>query len=544
MNLFFVALDVLVAVAFGSALAHISRRTEEYAHSIRWIQQAGYYEMLTAIGLSVRRVAGRPLLGLLATFTCSVAATAILIGAKTFATSSIQDGNASREVVSSNQFVHFNLVNTLPAWIIPVESDTSIEEALTGAVNSTRSIPQANRSSKWYRPQLSPYETACDRFNFMARYNMSLSILNESSCAVVNILSAVPEEENPIESYIVPRSYDRAKVFYSTRLKEKLAESLVFDLSILSQLGYKGQICGTANFNTQLINATKVGLTSTPKTVVTKCLLTADELVSMASTTVRFLAPSQGMFQSAAAAIFEDQNELVSAMQESVNDGTLTNLPGDLLVIHTVMEVRISGTEVSVLLCVGSRQSAEESPHLACGYTITNTLIAKARPMNLDIARHLSNKGHSPKGIGYTNMMTLHHLPKVWPDKKPSFELPKILNASLEASDYVARLGQSFVVDWDASMLYIAFDTFVILKGYEIPSWLFFLMVGVMVLCFVFWGATMFWVENRHRESFYFAVSKELTAGQSDVSPQLHHFECEKLEFEGRRRIVSKGSAQ
>ncbi|KAG0299636.1 hypothetical protein BGZ97_003609 [Linnemannia gamsii] len=541
MNLFFVALDLLVAVALGAALTHISRRTEGYAHSIRWIQQAGYYEMFTALRLSAwRRVGGKPLLALFATFTGSIALTAILVGAKTFAIRGILEGEPSYEVVSSRQFIASNVVTSLPAWVIPINSDTTIQDALTKAVNGSRSIPQANRSSKWYQPQLSAYEVACNRFDFMASYNLSLRLLNESSCATVNIYATGSGDEVTTESYIVPRSHDRGKVFYSTRSNRLLTEPKVFDLSIISHLGYKEHLCGTLNYNFQLINTTRVGLTSTPKTVLTKCLFTSGEMVSMASTTVRFLVPNQGMFQSTATAIFGDQNELVLAMQESVDNGTLTNLPIHLHVKHTVMEVKISGTEVAVLLCVGSRELAEELPHVTCGYTIINALIAKSRAMDPDIARLLLNKGHNPINITVTNMMTLHHLPSVWQDKKPSFEMSKILNASLEASDYVARLGQSFVVDWNASMLHIAFDTVKILEGYEVPGWLILLMVGVMLVCLVFWAATEYWAEGKYKRSLYFAVSKELTKEEAKTKPRLHKFDTDTLRFEGRR-IVAAG---
>ncbi|KAF9150181.1 hypothetical protein BG015_008018 [Linnemannia schmuckeri] len=541
MNLFFVALDLLVAVSLGAALTHISQRTGGYTHSIRWIQQAGYYEMFTALKLSVRKTAGRSLLALMSTFAGSIALTAIIVGAKTFARSSIQEGNLSHEMVSSRQFVAFNTYHSLSAWVIPIDHHTSIEEALTKAINGTRVIPQANRPSKWYQPQRSTYEVVCDRFDFMTATKQHHGLLNENSCATVSIHAFSSGTENMTGSYIFPRSQYRGKVYYfSTNVP--LVASAVLDPSIFLRLFYKGQRCGTFNNNMQWINATKVGLTSTPKTVLTKCLLDSGEMVSMSSTVIRFSVPNQEMFQSTATSIFGDQDELVLAMQESVNNGTLTNLP-DTLIQHTVMEIKISGTKITALICVGSRVSTEESPHITCGYTNTNTLIINPRPMDPTIARLLPTTGFNPNITVFTNMMTLHHLPSVSRYKEPSFNFTRILNASSEAADYIASLGHSFAVDWDASMLYIVFNTVEILKGYEIPGWLFFLMVGVMVVCLIFWGTTEYWVADRYRQSLYFAVSKELTIGQDDVSPQLHRFDPTTLEFEGRR-IVSKEAKQ
>ncbi|KAF8943117.1 hypothetical protein BGZ47_005782 [Haplosporangium gracile] len=544
MNLFFVALDLLVAASLGAALTHISWRTGGYAHSIRWIQQAGYYEMFTALRLSVRKAARRPLLALFATFLGSIALTTILVGAKTFATSRVQEGKLSHEVVPSRQFVAFNVLTTLPAWLIPIDHNASIKDALTKAITSTRSIPQASRASKQYRPQLSAYDVACDRFdfNFTTSPERDLLLLNDNSCATLNF-----HFENTLSdtttSYIVPRSQDRGMVFFLTRKGTLAPVSTVSDISALSHLVYNGHHCGLFNMNAQVIKAIKVGLTSTPKTVVTKYLLVSEELVSMSSTMIRFSVPNQGMFQSTSTSIFRDQDELVLAMQELVNNGTLADLPTDLHVQHTAMEIKISGAELKVLICIGSRQSLSELPHINCGYTITNTLITKARPMDRGIARRLLNKGYNPSIAGVTIMMTLHHLPSVSRYNKPSFNFTKVLNASSEGADYIASLGHSFVVDWDASILYIAFDTVEILKGYEIPDWLFFSMVGAIVICLVFWGTTEYWVEDRYKQSLYFTASKELTIGQDDVSPQLHHFDPTTLKFESRR-IVSKGAAQ
>ncbi|KAG0375890.1 hypothetical protein BGX24_008551 [Mortierella sp. AD032] len=473
-------------------------------------------------------------MALFATLVGSVALTAILIGAKTFVQSSIQEGKVSHEVVASRQFVLSNAITSLPAWTVPVGYDTSIEEALEKAVNSTRSIGTRRGTPKRYRPQRSEYELACDRFNFMAVSNASRRLRKSDSCATVNFSPNSAGDSYIPNSTIVEISPGRGKVVYTTRYPDIMRKLTVLDISVYTHVVYRDSLCGTFNANFNLIDATKAGLTSSPKTVSTKCLLASGEVVSLSTTVIRFTVPSREMFSSVATSIFGDQNELVSGLQDSVNNNTLTDLPADdVQVQRTVMEVKISGNEITTLICVGSRHNVTEVPHITCGYTITSSLILKAQPMDPDISRLLTNKGLNPAITNTTIIMALHHLPSISPGKPPVFPISKVLNASWAASDYLASLGQSFVVDWDESMLFIAFDSIDILKGYELPGWLFYAMIGVMVLCLFFWAATKFWVDDLYQQSLYFAVSKELIDCEADA-PQLHRFSPAKLEFENR----------
>ncbi|KAG0342383.1 hypothetical protein BG000_004934 [Podila horticola] len=205
-------------------------------------------------------------------------------------------------------------------------------------------------------------------------------------------------------------------------------------------------------------------------------------------------------------------------MEDSVNNSTLTTLPANEPEQLTVMEVKMIGTEVAALVCVWARQTVAEVPHITCAYTITNTLIIKSQPMNPDVARRLVNKGLNPTWTNVTITMILYHLPRV-ANNTLSFAIPKILNASAAAADYFTSLGSNFVLDWEGSMLYVAFDMVEILKGYEIPRWLFFSMKGVMVVCLFFLVATELLVDARHQLSLHMMVARELTAVKDGAKP-------------------------
>ncbi|KAG0294185.1 hypothetical protein BGZ96_001626 [Linnemannia gamsii] len=225
-----------------------------------------------------------------------------------------------------------------------------------------------------------------------------------------------------------------------------------------------------------------------------------------------------------------------------MNSGTLTILPADPLEQVLVVEIKITDTKVIALMCYGGRQEATQAPRIVCTHTTTSVLITKAQSMNSDILQRLPNNSFRHKVYNLTSMLSLEHLPSVTTDQS-TFDIPKILNASSVATDFFASLGQNFFLDWERSTLYVVYDTVDIIKGYEVPRWLFWTMVGVMVGCLAFWGATEYWVEAKYKRSLYFAVSKELTTGQNNAKPRLHKFDPKTLRFEGKR-IVSTEAEQ
>ncbi|KAG0280096.1 hypothetical protein BGZ95_011320 [Linnemannia exigua] len=522
LNLFYLALDLLVAAALSAALTHIARRHGGHAQSIRWIQQAGYFEMVNALRNSGSWGEWRPFFGLLATLAGSLALVGILVGSKTFAEIATQEGIVRQEVVASRQFVVFDIFTSIQTWYVPVGHETRMEDALDVALNSTKSIPRPD-PTKRYKPRPSKYEVVCDQFDLRTHLEDPFLVPN-NGCATVLFNSTSSINPDLTRSYIIQKSKGRAKVVMHGKVDPSFdrINSTVLDINVFSRVTHLGQKCLTYNYNFM-------------------CLFDSGEAAILSSTVIRFLAPEHQQFLPIATSIFGSQDELVAGLQDSLNNGTLRNLPADIREQVLVMEVKIAGSEATALICTISRWRKTEVPHITCAYTITNVLVVKFPPMNPDIAALLTNKGLNPMITNLTNAMLLYHLPMV-SEKKPSFTFPKILNASSEAAHYFAHLGHNFVMDWDGSMLYVTFDATEIVKGYEIPAWLFYSMIGVMVTCVVFWGVTEVLVEDRYRDSLYFAVSKDLTAGQADVSPRLHRFNPDTLEFEGRRIVSTKGA--
>ncbi|KAF9387653.1 hypothetical protein CPC16_006927 [Podila verticillata] len=400
-------------------------------------------------------------------------------------------------------------------------------------------IPQAV-PTKRYRPRVSGYELACDRFDLKTP-NKTFLVLPNDGCATITLIPSIHAESADFpRMYTVRGSKSRVKVVIPTldsADSHNVMPNKVADIGMFSRVDYDDEACLAPSLSYILLDTSHAGMTSSPRIVLTKCLLKTGGSIILSASTIRFMVPSNEMFHSVATSIFGTQNELVLSMQDSVNNSTLTTLPANELETLTIMEVKMTGIEVVALMCVWARQSIAEVSHIACAYTITSALITKPQSIDPDIARHLVNKGLNPTWTNITTTVDLSYLP--WVSKNSvSFDIPKILNESTAVTRHFASLGNNFIVDWEGSMLYVVFDTVETLKGYEIPRWLFISVIGVMVACFVFWVATEFFVEARYHESLYMTVSRELTGGRDGEKPRLHRFDPKTLEFEDQRRLV------
>ncbi|KAF9324406.1 hypothetical protein BGZ91_002967 [Linnemannia elongata] len=539
LNFFYLVLDVLVATSFAAALSHIARRNGNYAQSIRWIKQAGSPEMAKALWTSFGKVTRRHWLALFATFIGGYALTGIVVGAKSAA--NFATANPAVEVMVSKHFIEVSDITTVPSWSTPVDYATSMEVALTEALTSTKVNPDAN-PTKRYRPRLSDYELACDRLDARVYDDGAFNLPNDG-CATLMLNPTASGDPINGTGYIIQKSKGRAKVVVQTQAEDGQAEDKhIFGVTIRSQVTYLGQDCITSDTNLNFIDTKRIGIVSSPTTVLTKCLLSSGEMVSLSLTSISFSVPTQKEFHTIASSIFKDQDELVSGMQESVNNGTLTNLPADPHQEMVVIEMRVVETEVRALVCSGSRLRTIDPVHISCAYTTANVLITKPRPVNPDILHRQPGNMTSPTVSKPQFMFSFYHLLLVSTDE-PSFAIPKIIGASKVAAAYFANVGPNFILDWERSTLYVAYNRVDIIRGYDVPGWLFWTMVAVMVGSLAFWGATEYWVEAKYKRSLYFAVSMKLTDGETNTEPRLHQFDAKTQEFEGRR-IVSERKPQ
>ncbi|KAG0229643.1 hypothetical protein BGW41_002912 [Actinomortierella wolfii] len=256
---------------------------------------------------------------------------------------------------------------------------------------------------KHYRPTASEYELVCKRFNFMAPDITILALPNDNCAAVSLFTSSVDVTRNDVSRmYVVHESKNRVEAVIPTQrlpIYRLTAPNMVEDVGVIARVDYLDNKC------------------ITPTT-----------------------------------SIFGTQDELVNGMQASVDNTTLTTLPAVDLEELTIIEAKVVDTEVAALVCVWSRYSIAEVPHIQCAYTVTNVFIIKPLPMSPDITRRLANKGLNPTWTNITTITDFTHVPRV-SSNTVLFNIPKILDESAKATRYFATLGNNIIIDWEGSML-------------------------------------------------------------------------------------------
>ncbi|KAG0248083.1 hypothetical protein BG011_000549 [Mortierella polycephala] len=279
------------------------------------------------------------------------------------------------------------------------------------------------------------------------------------------------------------------------------------------------------------------GITSAPKTITTKCLLSSGQSISLSVTTINFSVPNLQDYRNVTSSLFGDQNELVLAMEDSITDGTFASVPADPMDCIEVIEAKATGTDVHALTCQVRRSGLNGTPYLACLYTTISVIIAKPQPMLPAISELRGNKP-SPKQPEASGVIVVSHLPKTFNDGLPSFQESNMINASSVAAHYFASLGNNFYVDWDDMSLYVVYKVSRLVRGYELPGWVFVTMIalmGVSLLIHVISEATF---GARYKGSIYRVISETLMLRLERNMPSLMSFDHKTNAFENQLLVA------
>ncbi|KAF9964824.1 hypothetical protein BGZ70_005857 [Mortierella alpina] len=530
MFLFFFFFQVLLSSGLGAALALYSRTHQGYAHSIRWVRQGGYVDMFRAISTSRRKLPGPIVQTLIATAFLSILISLAETGAKVFVKQAIRQANAAQEIIQTTPFITADNFADIEGWTTTVHPDSGIVSALSLTINNTRNIPDA-LPGRQYIPQQYPYESACDRLNlFGVHPNHTHLQVSNNGCANLSISFDNIFLPNVSRSYVTRRSNDRGTIVLPGRYETdvrwefdtgvKSAEVATYVQMAISE----DRKCLTTIANRNAIVPAQSGLTSSPKTVATKCLYPTGEIIALSVTSLRFSVPDPQSFRKVTSLIFEQQDDLLAGMEQSISEGLFSSLAADVLDGIHVAEVKTIGTE-------------NGTTYLMCAYTTAATVVTKPQAVLPEVAARRAGKPYAPYAR-YTIAIAAKHLPTSSNNTGPSgprFATTSILNASMEAARYFASLGQNFYIDWTGGNILLIFVTTDMQKGYEIPLWLFAAVTGLMAGSFALVMLVEFSLEDKFKRSLHWMVSKELEPRLGRRAPTLMRFRAEPLSLENAR---------
>ncbi|KAF9274925.1 hypothetical protein BGZ88_002701, partial [Linnemannia elongata] len=295
--------------------------------------------------------------------------------------------------------------------------------------------------------------------------------------------------------------------------------------------------CATGIIDGMLVSSSASGIISAPSSSVTKCVFPSGQVISLSLTTVRYSVPDLKSFGSISSSVLQSSRAPVLAMQNSVTDGTLSNLTASPLDGISVMEIQFSGSRVDLLICASRRAGQAGPPYLTCLYSVVTAIASKPQPMLPEIAALRGADKPILVLPEMTSIFPVNYLSLVNGTGSNIFSVSQILDDSSSAAYYVASLGQNFFMDWHDGGLYTVFDTVDLTKGYELPGWLFGSMVVIMAVSLLLRIVEEITLDSRYKGSLLWALTKEIQPHLGRSTPTLVRVEPDTLTVESFRLV-------
>ncbi|KAF9342578.1 hypothetical protein BGX26_007249 [Mortierella sp. AD094] len=450
------------------------------------------------------------------TILASLAASLADKGAAYFITLAERQTNASFIMVNTSQFVPVSSgIFELPGWSTNIYHGANIVEAMAKMINDTKNIPDIV-SGRVYTPQRSEYEIGCNQAAIMAQDNSTQRFLLHDGCMVIDFALIVSDNQLFANTTVINRSNDRWSLVTPIIAPQYLPEIDVFALAFANN----STLLATITSSGELLTYPKDGITSLSQTVTSKGVSPTGETLVPSISNIPFCTSTVLRFRNVSTAIFDNYDDLFHAMEGSVNNATFrskTNL---------FVEVRIVNSTIEALGCYSSNL-----PGLMCAYTIISTILIKQQDLNPIIVEARQGRPLS-LGPDLTILITIRHIIAKVNGTRQSISLSTMKNATSAATHYLASLGQNFLMDWNASQLYIIYDTTDTQRGMEIPFWLMLCIAVTMVTCLGLWAVTEYFMNGRYTSSLHKNIAMELGAQVKSSAPMVMRSQVDPLEFE------------
>ncbi|KAF9964825.1 hypothetical protein BGZ70_005858 [Mortierella alpina] len=508
-GLFFSAFKVLLVGALGGILSIYAASGSRYGNSIRWSRQGGYLEMASVLRNSSRPV---PRLAAVAMIMAIIASLLAHFTSLFFSTMVHRsDINDNQSYTSTKTMRPTTSGEEIDDWLIYLGHTSNVESSLGLLINNTRNIPDAVPGRR-YTPRTFGYEVACDSIEVVVAQNLTDPIeqrVGGCSAAMFDIGSDffVWEPKKAINIQTAPDQYTIiAPASYPNGLdfrEHRALSFLHFDYLCLVPLSTIH-----AQAARQFNSFPNSGMTSLPRTMLTRCQYTSGALNVAAHTQMQFAISSLAEYDNITTTIFDGsaQLPLLTTMSAFTKNGTFLSTQSN----STLVALTKAGADVHFLSCRSLHYIAPDDVGLLCEYQVVVAIMTTPQLEDPIIAADL--KGRRVLG--------------------PTLPINQNL-AGIQGAKYFASLGQNFVMDWETGQLYVLYDTVDIKDGQEFSTALFVVLVVIMVLCAGVWVYSEKTIGVMYTNSLYKLIYTELEPHMEKTAPMLMSCTNDPLAFEG-----------
>ncbi|KAG0356059.1 hypothetical protein BGZ54_000854 [Gamsiella multidivaricata] len=298
------------------------------------------------------------------------------------------------------------------------------------------------------------------------------------------------------------------------------------------------RLCGTPGSSSVSMRGIVTGISSFPRTIITKCLLPTGKVRVVSETSTRFSMTSYKLFPNAILKAFREPDELMQAMGSSIRNTTFPNStffvdPSFYADSVLLSEVRVRNSTVDVIAC-NSYSTAfynVSSIAMTCIYTTVETLFLKPQEINPAITTALRGKP-LPMYHNVSLSMAITHIVAKDESGVGPIGISTLQNATASAARYMASLGQNFLEDYDEGVLYVIYDVVDTLAGFDIPDWLMGCMFAAMVFCLCFWALTEYFLDVLYTGSLYRVISARFIPSPTSGTPIIMRSNVKPLTIE------------
>ncbi|KAI8353976.1 hypothetical protein B0O80DRAFT_451909, partial [Mortierella sp. GBAus27b] len=511
---------MLKAVSVG--LWFYSWRGDHHSNSIRWAQKGGYLEMTMSLWDSRKTIPGSVKFAMVVTILATVVASFADNGAAYFIHITTKHYPHEPIVASTFQFMPLKTMRSFKGWTSSIRHGENITDAMTRMITNPKNIPNSI-NGRTYTPRRSEYEIDCNHLDFRLFAREDVYTVQRGGCGLVEVyFTFIKVREDFISQTAIKNNGNRWSVVSPSNATSL---ELVRELSSGASFTYNNWNYAADRSSEQTVVPSKDvldGLIDLPYTFVTILPFPSEEVVVLSQSSSSFAAPSVQQFKSMATSIYDEYDELLQAMEQSINTPT-----GSLTPAYYV-EMRVVNTTIDAIACANDKRN---QTIIICSYIHIN--IAKTKKQPVDPLMKASIEGRpSQSNSGFSRIMDITHVPTVIDGKQSLISVSVLRNGTAEATHYMTSLGNGFIPDWNTGRLYILFDVTSPEFALDIPLWLIVVMSTLSIICIVLWITGIVLVDKQYRNSLYEDISNHVAAKAGVDSPMLMRSKADPLEFE------------